>query len=91
MPDAIGCRYKINLKLDTGGCLRNNTFLFLYWLYRADAASLRVVASEYCLPWKSGLEQNRSVKKITVHPNYNTNTYENDIAVLEVGLVFPPV
>ena len=91
MADMIGCWHKMNLKLNSGGCLRNNTFLFLYWLYRTDAASIRVVASEYSLRRKSGLEQNRSVKKITMHPDYDDNTLENDIAILEVGLVFPPV
>ena len=91
MADMIGCWHKMNLKLNSGGCLRNNTFLFLYWLYRTDADSIRVVASEYSLRRKNGLEQNRSVKKITMHPDYDDNTLENDIAILEVGLVFPPV
>merc|ERR1711955_146854 len=40
-----------------GGSIYNSKFIVdaAHCVDRADAASLRVVASEYCLPWKSGL------------------------------------
>merc|ERR1712137_642859 len=60
-----------------GGSIYNERFI-------VDPASIRIVAGEYLLILDSGLEQKRAVKKITMHPEYNAKTQENDIAIIEL-------
>lgn len=49
-----------------------------------DLTIFRVVAGEHDLRNVSGLEQNRDVSGYLMHPDYNTNTNENDIALIYV-------
>lgn len=51
-----------------------------------DPSILRVVAGEHSLTQTSGNEQIRSVSTIKMHANYNSDTFENDIALLKVSL-----
>lgn len=54
---------------------------------RANIANLRVVAGEHQLSVDSGLEQNRNVASVSVHPRYNSATYEDDISLIFVSFV----
>jgi len=53
-------------------------------LNRATASELRIVAGEHNLQAASGDEQVIAVKTINSHPDYNSGTYDNDIAILEL-------
>jgi trypsin len=70
-----------------GGSIVNANFIVdaAHCVIGASASSFRVVAGEHDLTVTSGFEQNRSVKKVTMHPEYNTNTFENDVAVLQLS------
>ena len=46
----------------------------------------RIVAGEHDLSSVDGNEQTRSVKKVTIHPDYNYSNSDSDIAILEVPL-----
>ncbi|XP_046446195.1 trypsin-1-like [Daphnia pulex] len=50
-----------------------------------DLSTLRVVAGEHSLAQNSGYEQTRSVSSIKMHVNYNSDTFENDIALLKLS------
>lgn len=66
--------------------------LFLLWAKQyftqihsvTDVTIFRVVAGEHDLSVVSGLEQNRDVRSYKMHENYNSNTQENDIALIYV-------
>lgn len=45
---------------------------------------LRVVAGEHSLSQDSGIEQNKNVVSYTMHENYNSRTYDNDISLIFV-------
>ncbi|XP_076053983.1 trypsin-1-like [Oratosquilla oratoria] len=45
---------------------------------------LIVVAGEHHLKKKEGSEQTRYIQRIIEHPDYNTNTQENDIALIQL-------
>lgn len=49
-------------------------------------ARLRVVAGEHAISQESGLEQIITVASVTVHPQYDSNTYLNDIALIFVRI-----
>jgi len=70
-----------------GGSVYNKDFIVdaAHCFPGVDPSQVRVVASEYLLSWNSGLEQIRSVKKINMHPKYDSKTNENDIAMLELA------
>jgi len=69
-----------------GGSIYNERFIVdaAHCVNGVDPASIRIVAGEYLLILDSGLEQKRAVKKITMHPEYNAKTQENDIAIIEL-------
>jgi secreted trypsin-like serine protease len=46
---------------------------------------LRVVAGDHNRLVNEGVEQFSSVSRAVIHPNYNSATYENDIALLELA------
>ena len=48
----------------------------------ADLTRLRVVAGEHELNVDSGLEQIRNVVSVSIHPRYNSDTFEDDISIL---------
>jgi secreted trypsin-like serine protease len=48
---------------------------------------VEVLAGAYQLSDPTGTEQYRFVDQIIVHPQYDDNTEENDIALLEVFLL----
>ena len=50
----------------------------------SDVTIFRVVAGEHDLNSVSGLEQNRDVRSYKMHESYNSNTQENDIALIYV-------
>ena len=52
---------------------------------RANIDNLRIVAGEHSLSVDSGLEQNRLITRIATHPRYNSDTYEDDIALIFVS------
>lgn len=45
---------------------------------------LRVVAGEHSLTEVSDLEQNGEVSSYVLHPKYDYNTLENDVAIVKV-------
>jgi len=54
----------------------------------ASISGYEVVAGEHRLNQNEGSEQTRSVAQIIRHPNYNSNTLANDIAVWRVNQAF---
>jgi trypsin len=52
----------------------------------ANVANFRVVAGEHSLSQVSGLEQNREVTRYTMHPQYSSSTFLNDISLIFVSL-----
>jgi len=54
----------------------------------SNPANLRIVAGEHSFSENSGYEQYRAVTRYIRHPQYNTNTFENDVSLLEVNLPF---
>lgn len=44
----------------------------------------KVRAGEYDMMKKEGTEQNRKIRQIFIHPEYNPATYDNDIALLRL-------
>ena len=55
----------------------------LVWMFIRNNV-LRVVAGEHDLNSVSASEQIRSVKKVNIHPDYDSRNSDSDIAVLEV-------
>jgi trypsin len=47
-----------------------------------------IVAGDHILNQNEGSEQSRTVAQIIRHPNYNANTYANDIAVMRLSSPF---
>ena len=47
-----------------------------------------IIAAELEFSWNSGIEQARSVKSHKIHPDFDSNTRENDICLLELDLDF---
>jgi len=47
-----------------------------------------IVAGEHNFNTNHGSEQTRSVSRIISHPNYNANTYANDIALMQLSSPF---
>jgi len=54
----------------------------------ATIAGYTVVAGQHFTNVNEGTEQSRSVSSITRHPNYNSNTLANDLAVWRVSASF---
>lgn len=53
-----------------------------------DVTIWRVVAGEHSLSADSGLEQYQSVSRYLMHPNYNSNSFENDISLIYLSAPF---
>ncbi|EFX77150.1 trypsin [Daphnia pulex] len=54
----------------------------------ANVARLRVVVGEHSQTQASGLEQISAVSSFTMHENYSSSTYENDISLIFVATPF---
>lgn len=66
-----GSIYKANVILNAAHCVSG-----------ANVANFRVVAGEHSLSQSSGLEQNSAVTRYTMHPRYNSRTFENDVSLI---------
>jgi len=70
--------------------LQKKSFVFVIFSFSLQLHStnnlsvLRVVAGEHSLSNDSGIEQIRNVVGYTMHENYNSRSYENDIALIFV-------
>ena len=51
-----------------------------------NIARLRIVVGEHSIKEASGLEQISAVSSFTMHENYSSTTYENDISLIFVNL-----
>jgi len=70
-----------------GGSIYSERFIITaaHCVPGATASDLRIVAGEHNLQAASGDEQVITVQTINSHPDYNSGTYDNDIAILELN------
>jgi len=71
-----------------GSIVNNNWIVTAAHCAVASVSGYQIVAGEHNLSQNEGSEQTRSVSSITRHPNYNSNTLANDIAVMRVNSPF---
>uniref|UniRef100_F6WT44 Cationic trypsin-like n=1 Tax=Ciona intestinalis TaxID=7719 RepID=F6WT44_CIOIN len=81
--------YIVNLKrfgsLMCGGSILSANWAMSAAHCNAAAASLTVTAGDYSLSNNDGTEQASSVVRTVPHPQYNSNTMENDIMLLQLS------
>ena len=57
-------------------------------IQRSIASDIILIAGVHYQEWYTDREQRRTVKEIHVHPQYNSVTFRNDIAILRVDRPF---
>lgn len=87
--------WQISLQLDFGNTFEHwcgGSILSERWAVTAAhcvegemASTLRVVAGDHSLSVSEGVEQVAGVSRVVIHPGYDTDTLENDIALLELS------
>jgi trypsin len=82
------------VQIKRGGHYCGGSVINANWIVTAAHCSVatitgyEVVAGEHHLTQNEGTEQSRTVAQIVRHPNYNSNTLANDIAVWRVNQPF---
>eukprot|EP00058_Branchiostoma_floridae_P003213 XP_002588701.1 hypothetical protein BRAFLDRAFT_287422 [Branchiostoma floridae] len=71
-----------------GGTLLNSRWVLSAAHCQESPNRLSIVAGEWDLSRNEGHEQTRSVARVIVHPNYNDNTLNHDIMLIEVSSPF---
>ncbi|CAK8680379.1 unnamed protein product [Clavelina lepadiformis] len=81
--------YLVNLKrfgsLMCGGSILSSSYALSAAHCNTAAASLTVTAGDHSLSGNDGTEQASNVVRTIPHPQYNTNTLENDIMLLQLS------
>uniref|UniRef100_H2ZQN9 Peptidase S1 domain-containing protein n=1 Tax=Ciona savignyi TaxID=51511 RepID=H2ZQN9_CIOSA len=82
--------YIVNLKrfgsLMCGGSILSSNYAMSAAHCNTAAASLTVTAGDFDLSSNDGTEQASSVRRTIPHPQYNSNTMEHDIMLLELSV-----
>ncbi|XP_068209247.1 trypsin-1-like [Palaemon carinicauda] len=89
MVSLIDVRYGTKIHF-CGGAIYNSFWVLTaaHCVHIFTVNDIQVVAGEYDRSKDEGSEQTRNIARITKHPQFNSNTMHNDIAVLKLSKAF---